>query len=221
MSNYGLTAQGFNPKPFAVITKELQEELISNLGPLNFDDNSVISNIVNIFAEREALIWQATTALYDSMSPTAAEGMSLDNQCGFIGLKRLEASFSYVVAQVEAENFSVLPPLTAATIPNQNTVFLNKNEVIINNESCTGIKLYITTVQRDVYKITINNEIVSYTKKFDDTIALIASGLSELLNLKQSLSLEAKAEDSTINIISKEYKTNFSCILDNSRHCYT
>jgi len=156
MSDYGLTAQGFTPKSFEVITKELQEELISNLGPLNFDDNTVISNIVNIFAEREALIWQATSSLYDSMSPTAAEGVGLDNQCGLIGLKRLEASYSYVTAQITAENYTVIPQGSIAYIENKDNNFLLSNEVIVSNESCVGISLKLTDNTLANYSLTIN-----------------------------------------------------------------
>ncbi len=213
---YGLTKDGLITKTFDVITAELQQELTANLGQLNFNDNTVIGNMVNIFAEREVFIWQLCQALYDALSPVYAEGISLDHNCALLGIKRLPATTSYVTAQVTAENFSVLPALTLTKMPNASTIFSNPEEVNINNESCTGIELYITTANRTVYTITINNETVSYTKQINDDIAAIALGLSNAINNATSLSLVSTVSDvsnDTINVISENYQKNFSCIL--------
>jgi uncharacterized phage protein gp47/JayE len=211
---YGLTKDGLITKTFDVVTAEIQQELTANLGQLNFDDNTVIGNMVNIFAEREVFIWQLCQSLYDSFSPTFAEGISLDYNCALLGIKRLPATYSYVTAQVTGENFSILPSFTLATIPNTSTSFSNIEEISINNESCIGIKLQITTDEKSIYKITINNEIISYTKQIDDTIPMIAIGLSNAINSKENLSLTATVSNDMIDIISQDYQNNFSCILD-------
>lgn len=217
MSDYGLTAQGFNPKPFEAITKELQEELISNLGPLNFDDNTVISNIVNIFAEREALIWQAVQSLYDSMSPSAATGVSLDNQVGFIGLKRLEGNYSYVTAQITAENYTTIPEGSIAYIENKDNNFLLSTEIVVSNESCVGIFLSVTDTTMSDYSLTINTIILAYTKKQQDTPITIAVALKALIDqnsiLKEILTVDVT--DSNLNIKSTSYMTSFAIYVSN------
>lgn len=213
---YGLTKDGLITKTFDVVTAELRQELTANLGQLNFNDNTVIGNMVNIFAEREVFIWQLCQSLYDSLSPVYAEGISLDHNCALLGIKRLPATFSYVTAQVTAENFSVLPALTLAKMPTASTIFSNPDEININNESCTGIEVYVITAGRSIYRITINNEIVSYTKQLDDDIPAIALGLSNAINSKTSLALEATVNNDTINIISIDYQNKFSCILEPS-----
>lgn len=212
MSDYGLTPQGFAPKTFEVITKEIQGDLISNLGQLNFDDNTVISDIVNIFAEREALIWQAAASLYDSMSPSAAEGVSLDNQCGLIGLKRLEASYSYVIAQITAENYTVVPEGSIAYIENKDNNFLLSNEVIVSNESCVGISLNITDNTLADYSLTINGILLTYTKVGEDTATAIAVALKALIdqNLVLKEILVVDVNDSNLNIKSTSYATYFT-----------
>lgn len=217
MSDYGLTAQGFAPKPFEVITKELQEELISNLGSLNFDDNTVISNIVNIFAEREALIWQAVQSLYDSMSPSAATGVSLDNQVGFIGLKRLEGNYSYVTAQITAENYTTIPEGSIAYIENKDNNFLLSTEIVVSNESCVGIFLSVTDTTMSDYSLTINAIILAYTKKQQDTTITIAVALKALIDqnsiLKEILTVDVT--DSNLNIKSTSYMTSFAIYVSN------
>lgn len=212
MSDYGLTAQGFNPKPFEAITKELQEELISNLGPLNFDDNTVISNIVNIFAEREALIWQAVQSLYDSMSPSAATGVSLDNQAGLIGLKRLVASYSYVIAQIVAENYTTVPEGSIAYIENKDNNFLLSSEIVVSNELCVGISLNVTDTTNSSYSLTINAVVLSHTKLEEDTTATIATALKALIEQNSVLKeiLVVDVNDSNLNIKSTSYATYFT-----------
>jgi uncharacterized phage protein gp47/JayE len=218
MSDYGLTTEGFLPKTFEVITKELQDELISNLGPLNFDDNSVIANIVNIFAEREALIWQATGFLYDSMSPSAATGVSLDNQVGLIGLKRLVASYSYVTAQITAENYTTIPEGSIAFIENKDVNFLLVSDVVVSNESCVGISVRITDNTATKYSLTINGKVLTHIKiepseeVEEDTTATIATSLKDLIDQDADLKefLIVKVTDSTLDINSNSYMTVFA-----------
>jgi hypothetical protein len=211
---YGLTKDGLITKTFDVITAELQQELTANLGQLNFNDNTVIGNMVNIFAEREVFIWQLCQSLYDAFSPVYAEGISLDHNCALLGIKRLPATFSYVTAQVTAENFSTLPAFILAKIPNTSIICSNPDRVDINNEACVGIELSVETAENNTYRLTLNNEVISYTKQNQDTVANIAEGLSNAINNKQDLFLEATATNNIIKIISKNYQKNFSCILD-------
>ena len=89
----------------------------------------------------------------------------------------------------------------------------NRVEVVINNESCTGIDLEVTTASNPSYKIVINNVTTIYTKQETDTTSIIASKLAEGLNSKTELSIVAtikESEPTIIHINSKEFKTNFS-----------
>lgn len=217
---YGLTNEGLVIKDFSTITKEIQAELTQNLGQINFQNNSVAGNIVNILAEREIYIWQLCQALYSSMSPEYAEGISLDYNCALLGIKRLPATYSYVTVQVTGENYSTLPIQTAAKLINApvDTLY-NRVELEINNESCTGIDLEVTTADNPIYKIVINNVLTTYTKQETDTTSIIASKLAESLNSKTELSIIATIDESNKNIIhinSKEFKTNFSYFTETS-----
>lgn len=214
---YGLTKDGLITKTFDVVTAELQQELTANLGQLNFNDNTVIGNMVNIFAEREVFIWQLCQSLYDSLSPVYAEGISLDHNCALLGIKRLPATFSYVTAQVTAENYSTLPTLTLATIEGQSVAFTNKESLDINNESCTAINLAVTGDTYDTYIIKINGITISYNKLLEDTANEIALGVKALIEDEQDLStLIVTVNGATINIHSDEYKTQFSLFIESA-----
>lgn len=211
---YGLTELGLVTKDFPTITKEIKAELTKNLGQLNFENNSVIGNLVNILSEREVYIWQLCQALYSSMSPDYAEGISLDYNCALLGIKRLPATYSYVTAQITAENYSIIPVQTAVKLSDTlNIVLYNRVEIPVNTESCVGVDLEVITNELESYTLSINNINIIYTKQQTDTTGLIASQLSQLLNNNTELSLVSfvtENEPSVIRIHSKEFKTYFS-----------
>lgn len=90
--NYGLTPQGFRAKQLQTIKGEIEASLRSALGQnLNFLPNAVFGQIVGIFSEREALVWQVGEAVYASQYPSGAEGTSVDNVLALTNLRRLGA----------------------------------------------------------------------------------------------------------------------------------
>lgn len=91
-TQYGLTLQGFIPKQQATIITEIQSALQAAFGTsINLLPRSVFSQIVGIFSEREALLWQLGEAVYASQYPAGAEGTSVDNILALNNLKRLAA----------------------------------------------------------------------------------------------------------------------------------
>lgn len=92
---FGLTPTGFQPKQLQDIKTEIQQELSAAFGQnLDFLPESVFGQIVGIFSEREALIWQLGEAIYASQYPQGAEGTSVDNILALNNLRRLGATAS-------------------------------------------------------------------------------------------------------------------------------
>ena len=90
---FGLTPDGFIAKQESEIQAEIQSSLSTAFGEsINLLPESVFGQIVGIFAEREALIWQLAEAVYASQYPAGAEGTSVDNILALNALKRLPAS---------------------------------------------------------------------------------------------------------------------------------
>lgn len=95
MADFGVTAAGFKPKQQSDIITEIRQSLQSAFGQnINLLPESVFGQIVGIFSEREALIWQLGEAIYDSQYPGGAEGTSVDNILALNNLRRLGATFS-------------------------------------------------------------------------------------------------------------------------------
>jgi hypothetical protein len=92
-TEYGLTVSGFIAKQQQVIKGEIEDSLRVAFGTnLNLLGESVLGQLVGIFSEREALLWQLAEAVYASQYPGGAEGTSVDNILALNGLKRLGAT---------------------------------------------------------------------------------------------------------------------------------
>lgn len=90
---FGLTPEGFVPKQQSDIISEIIAELQAAFGQnINTSPQSNFGQIIGIWSEREALVWQLGEAIYDSQYPSGAEGTSVDNILALNNLKRLPAS---------------------------------------------------------------------------------------------------------------------------------
>lgn len=113
---FGVTEEGFVKKRLADIKSEIEDTLRSEIGAqINLLPESVFSQIVGIFAERESLIWDASEDVYNSQYPDTAFGVSLDNVAAITGITRQGATAS---RQESLRLFG-----TAATVVPQGTQF--------------------------------------------------------------------------------------------------
>ncbi len=95
MGNWGLTSTGFTIPRQSDIISEIQASLIALFGPqINLVAPSVFSQLVGIFAEREALLWELALGVYNSQYPDYASGSMLDNVASITGITRLPATYS-------------------------------------------------------------------------------------------------------------------------------
>lgn len=90
---FGLTPTGFNPMQQQDIITALQLSFQAAFGAnVNLSAESINGQLIGIFSEREALLWQLAEAVYASQSPAGAEGTSVDNILALNNLQRLPAS---------------------------------------------------------------------------------------------------------------------------------
>ena len=90
---FGLTNAGFVPKRLPDIKEEIESAMRSTFGPgINLLPTELLGEIIGIFSEREALIWEAAKAVYDAFYPDTASDVTLDNVVAITGIKRLQAT---------------------------------------------------------------------------------------------------------------------------------
>jgi hypothetical protein len=92
-TTYGLSATGLKVKSQDVIIREIQDSLTGVFGKnINFAPSSNFGQLVGIFSEREALLWQLLESVYSSQYPSGAEGSSVDNILALTNMKRNKAT---------------------------------------------------------------------------------------------------------------------------------
>lgn len=160
---YGMSAAGFNTKSFNQVKIDLQIKLYEAFGAIRIDEESVFGQLIGVFAEPTAQEWLALEAVYNSLNPDTATDFSLDNIAAYIGIKRLEATATTVIAQLTGVNQTIIPAGSEATAIPVNTVFKLNSEVVIDNAAFIGANLDLDFEVAKVYQVTINNNVFTYT----------------------------------------------------------
>lgn len=92
---FGLSATGLEIKRLADIKPEIEEILRKRLGnAINLLPETVFGQIVGVFSDREAKIWELIEDVYHSQYPDDAEGVSLYNAAAFNGIEIIDAAKS-------------------------------------------------------------------------------------------------------------------------------
>jgi|GEM_PF-2139419 len=207
----GLTATGFKRKTFVDISKEIEQELKAAFGKVNCDDRSVLGQIKVIFAEREANIWEKLAAIYHSQYPSTAEGISLDGVCALSGIKRLGATYTKVLCQLTAVNYTTIPKGSEVLIETTGNQFVLLETITITNERCQAITLRVSGNVAE-YSLNINNHKIVYEPRENKNIETTISKLVEFIN-DADIGVKAELNDENIIINSTEVAKSFSCFV--------
>jgi uncharacterized phage protein gp47/JayE len=91
----GLSADGFEAKRFADVKAELEASFQNEFGPnVQLQPETYNAQLVGIFADREASLWELAEAVYHAAYLLSAEGAALDDKVAEVGISRLEATHS-------------------------------------------------------------------------------------------------------------------------------
>lgn len=96
--SYGVQPTGFVAETVQNLVSDLTSAFVSNLDPaLDTSPEEPVGQIIGIFAEKLAELWELGGVAYNGMSRDNAEGPQLDNVNGLTGTKRLGASPSFTL----------------------------------------------------------------------------------------------------------------------------
>jgi uncharacterized phage protein gp47/JayE len=108
--SYGITTEGFVGKPLEVAKSELEAAFRAAFGAgINLAPQSVFGQLVGIFAEREAELWELAEGVYLGFAPDSAAGAQLDNLAALTGAVRLAAAPSSITATATGTPLTLLP----------------------------------------------------------------------------------------------------------------
>jgi len=131
---FGLQSSGFRLKRLDDIKTEIENSLRSSLGTgINLLPESVFGQIVGIFAEREALLWEQLDSIYDAQYPDTATDNSLDLAVSLVGISRLAATRTLIEGQLFFGTAgTIIPSGTQISIDgNPTAIFETINDVTL------------------------------------------------------------------------------------------
>lgn len=122
----GLTSQGFEPKSLDTIKTDLGSAFRAVFGAaITLIAQSIFGQIIGIFAERLADLWQLGLTIWNSSTREGAVGIHLDNIGALTGTYRLAATYTHVQVTCTGTPTTVIPAGSIVSIPGLPTKFTN------------------------------------------------------------------------------------------------
>lgn len=154
---FGLTPNGFNAPRLADIKQQLEDGFIAQFGEVNTDPQSVIGQLIGLFAKTYADIWENMNDVYFSQYPNSASGVSLDNVVQLNGISRLPATQTSVVATCTGLEGTVIPLGSLAEILSSGQTFFANQGGIITAANADTVNVQIVSLATQAYFVTLNN----------------------------------------------------------------
>jgi hypothetical protein len=184
--DFGITSEGFVVKTLADIKAETEDAIQTRISQqVNFSAETVIGQLVGIFAESLSLAWELAEGTYDSQYPENAENVSLDFVLALTGLLRLDALASVVIGQALFGTATTVIPLGTGFSVNgdPDAKFQTIEEVTLG----TGVDEVQTigfsvTPTGGSFKLKYNSEITA-SIAFGDAAADVQTALNALPSL--------------------------------------
>lgn len=203
---YGLTAGGFVRMRLPEIRRSIFDTLNATTGDV-FDEtpNSFMGQIVNVFAEREAALWELLELVYLSRFPVTAFGQSLDLAVSFSGVRRLQDTPSRAPLILFGAQGTIVPQgsvVESTFLPEgltRNPQFRLVSGAVITRDDLAHLELAIpaTVTAGRQYLIRWNGQSVLTAANSGETATQIASLLATTL---AGLGAEATASAAVITI---------------------
>lgn len=182
---YGLSANGFKRKRLPEIISSINARIADTLGmPIQTSANSVLGQIVGVFAYEIADEWEQLENAYNAMYPSTAQGTSLSNAAGLAGIHQIEAEYTSVVLTCfGVEGFEI--PYLAQVTDGKYTYSCQDVYLPIeaSRSNVVGVKpTSAEIVSGTVYSLTIDSETQTYTATGTDTVNSVLVNLAALFS---------------------------------------
>ena len=178
-----LTPEGFVRPRIDEIKLDYDSRFTDALGAVNTAPDAVIGQIIGIFAAALDDAYETLQNNYDSMYPFSAEGTSLDGAVSFVGLERLAAAPSSVIAVCYGSE-STLIPANALVRSADNFQYAADADTVISRSAAVDVEITISTVSDSAnYQVIAGGVSVVYTSDANATGAEIAAGLAALFGV--------------------------------------
>ena len=198
-SKYGVTPAGFVRPRLPEIKKEIETELAEAFGvPINTRPDSVIGQLIGVWSDREATLWETAENVYYAMYPHTAVGISLTNSVAFSGVRPISAEKTVLMETCYGTNNTTLPPgCQIKSNVDESITFSTANGGKISTNKASYADISLVSVAPDAtYAVIIDGQNYSYVALVSDTATSILVSLAA-----QMVSIEGVASVSNSHLI--------------------
>lgn len=216
MPKYGITESGVNIKRLDTIMEEIHAGLSAGWGVnTRLNPKSKLNVMVTNFSDKVAELWELGKGIYDSMYPSSAEGISLDNACQFGGTVRETAARSYYPIHctgVDGTPLDTSTIIASATNPQTNFVLLNPAVITRSSFNRAAVKV-VSTASLAAYTVSIDGTLYSYTPTKETSPLDVLNGLRELLDASEEFTATVDANAMLLSIKAVDETKSYAMIL--------
>lgn len=209
---YGVTDAGFIKKRLPEIQQQIQKVLQTGFGKkIKNIPESVFGELIGVFSDREAAVWEECEALYNSQYPTTATGASLDLAVSYSGVTRLQQANTIVDEICYGTDGTVLAIGQEIQVPNTTNTFSNQTAITISAANAVEAKVdNVQVLSGATYSVSINGTPYTYVATPTDTVASILAGLLTALN---PTGLPASSDGAALTLSSIDGTTAFAIVV--------
>jgi uncharacterized phage protein gp47/JayE len=181
--DYGVLPSGFSRMRLPEIRQAIITSLQTSTG-LTFETrpDSITGQFIDVFADREATVWELAEAVYHAMYPISAFGVNLDHAVSFSGVRRLFAQQSLAWAVLYGTEGTVVPVQSVVRSNLNSEDFATTLPITISQNAAGDITVSVDTATvGQEYYVRIDSIYYRYTAVAGDTNVSIANQLGALL----------------------------------------
>lgn len=209
-TKYGVTATGFVRPRLPEIKAELEDSLASAFGvPINTRADSVLGQLIGVFAARESVLWEMAEAAYYAMYPHTADGTNLDNSVAFTGVQRIASEKTNLIATCYGANNTTLAYGVRIKSGTDSELAFSSTAVgYISASAASYADIGVGTVTSGAtYTITIDGKTYSYNAGSSDTTSTILVALASLMSAMEAT---VSVTNGVLTIESTDQRTGYS-----------
>ena len=220
MSDYGVTDKGFVLKRMDTIMEEVHNDLTEGFG---FDTRllkpSFLDVLVTSACGQLAELWEELQNSYYAKFPATATGVNLDNAVQYGGIRREANQRTCYPLHCTGDDGTDIADAVVATDtkPEIRLKATDNDTTLITRENFNSVVIKVAAVESNVYSVSINGTVYSYTNTGTSESTIIsglASAITEqgftITTSDNSLTLKANSLTSNNILILSDNLTTIS-----------
>lgn len=198
---FGLTPTGFIPKTSTEIESSIDTSLLTNLSAsLDLSPDQPFGQIIGIFANELAPVWDFMATVYNQMNPDAAEGDQLKSLCAITGVRAQAATQSVATCTLNLAAGASVAAGSIASVVNQPSNTWSLNATVTNSTLSTAdfTGIFSATVAGPIVAnsgtlTVISTPVIGWNSltNADDAVIGLAEDTDAVLRLKRQNELSA------------------------------